>query len=251
MTARSLFIAAATLTACLPALAQSTHMMMPEGSKQIYVGLATVYGPSANGSTESRIGIVPIISAQWANGMFVNMNSVGFHMSERDDLQYGPQVRLMRSRPPSENGKSVGSRFTPEVGGFVSYSLAPGMTVSSRLMYGGSSDHRGLRVHSGASVWKQTGAHHAFGVEAGVTLANRSSLQADFSVRPGGTLPVHEVDSGWRDASVTLHWSWEFNHKTTVRAWVEEQRFLGSARASPRLATGGGTTAVAMVLYSF
>ena len=30
-----------------------------------------------------------------------------------------------------------------------------------------------------------------------------------------------------------------------------EQRFLGIARASPRLATGGGTTAVAMVLYSF
>ena len=237
-------LAAILLAANLPAVAQTGVMGMPEGSKDIVFGLATVVGPRANGSPDTVVGLAPMISVQWANGVFIHMNTVGMHLSERGDLRYGPLASYGRSRVVLADG-TTRSRFTPELGGFVEYELSRGFGVSSRLMYGGSSDRGGVRMISSASAWTAGHNHHAFGIEGIVTLANRSSLQADF-----GT-PVYQPNGGLRDVALVAHWSWELTHKSTLRAWVQEKHFLGGARSSPRLERHGGTSLVTMITWRF
>jgi MipA family protein len=249
--------AAALLLACAgaPALAEPTHMMMPEGSSEVSLALALVSSPRRIGSAENVMGVAPLISAQWANGVFINLNTVGMHLSDQSNTQYGPLISPTRSRVTkyTPSGPETKSRFTPEIGGFFNYHLAHGIGLKSRLMYGGSSDHRGVRMQLGAHLWQPVAAHHAIGIETGLTLANRSSLQADFGVTPqqAGTGRAHAVSSGLRDASVSLNWRWELNHKTTLHSWIEGQRFLGSAGASPRLEQRSGTSVVAMVIYRY
>jgi MipA family protein len=245
--------AALLVHAPLAALAQSTHMLMPEGSKDIYLSLAAVHSPRSLGSADSEFGIVPVLAAQWANGVFINNTTLGLQLSDDEDFSYGPLFAASRSRTPGADGKDGESRFRPQLGGFLFYRVSSGVSVSSRLLYGGSSDRRGLRVESMASYWQLVSAHHSIGVAAGATLANRSALQADFGVTPGeaGRFPVHAVHSGMRDASLALHWRWELTHKTALHSWVEQTRFLGSAGASPRLEQRNGTTAVTMVTWRF
>lgn len=248
---------AALLLACVaaPALAQTTHMMMPEGSSDVYLGLALVSSPRRLGSSENGLGVVPVISAQWANGAFIHMNTIGMHLSDRSNMRYGPLISPTRSRVTkyTPDGPETKTRFTPEVGGFLDYSIAHGIGLKSRLMYGGSSDHRGLRMELSAHLWKPVAPHHAIGIETGLTLTNRSSLQADFGItrQQAGTGRAHEVSSGLRDASVSLNWRWDINHKTTLHSWIEGQRFLGSAGASPRLEQRTGTRVVTMVIYHY
>lgn len=241
------WLAPCALITCVPVLAQSTHMLMPEGSKDIFVSLAAVSTPVTEGSRAREINVVPLISAQWANGVFVNMNTVGMHLSERSDMEYGPLFTPMTSRVGGNTGtdRQSKSRFTPEIGGFINYRIAHGMGISTRLMYGGSSDHRGLRWNAGAYLWTPLSAHHSVGIQSSFTLANSSSLQADFSTRE------YQAKGGMRDADVSLRWRWELNHTTTLNTWIEEQRFLGGAGRSPRLERKSGTTAAAMVTWQF
>jgi MipA family protein len=235
------------------AIAQSAPMLMPEGSKDIYLSLAAVHAPRANGSNENRLRVVPLISAELSNGVFINMNRVGMQLSEDFSLGYGPLFSPSRSRVPDTEGRDGRSRFTPEFGGFFTYRISQGLSVSSNLMYGGSSDRRGLAIHGAAAFWQQVRPHHSVGIETGLSLANRSSLQADFAVTPAqaGRLPAHEVHSGLRDASLSLHWSWELTHKTTLRTWAQRRHFLGSAGASPRIEQRAGTTVATMVSWRY
>jgi len=245
------------LLACagMPALADPTHMMMPEGSSDVFLSLAAVWSPRSIGSADNVVGVAPLISAQWANGVFINMNKVGMHLSEQSNIQYGPLISPTRSRVTTytPEGPQTKNRLTPEIGGFFNYGIARGLGLTSQLMYGGSSDHRGVRMHLGGHLWMPVASHHAMGIVTGVTLANRSALQADFGITPqqAGTGPTHEVSSGLRDAAVSLNWRWEVNHKTTLHSWIAAQRLLGSAGASPRLEQRSGTSVVTMVTYRY
>jgi len=249
--------AAALLLACAgaPVLADPTHMMMPEGSSDVYLSLAAVWSPRRLGSADNEFGVVPLISAEWANGVFINLNRIGMHLSQQSNMQYGPLISPTRSRVTTytPDGPKTKGRFTPEIGGFFNYSIAHGIGVTSQMMYGGSSDLRGMRVHLGGHFWMPVGSHHAVGIVTQASLANRSSLQADFGItaQQAGAGPTHEVRSGLRDAALSLRWRWDVNHKTTLTSWIEGHRYLGSAGASPRLEQRSGTSVVTMVTYRY
>lgn len=244
------------LATSAPALAQSTHMDMPEGSKEVTVALAAVHGPSSEGSARRETFIAPLFSVQWANGYFIHMNEVGIHLSRQPDLNYGVVAVPTFSRATNLPGAGAQSKrkFTPEVGGFISYRVAHGVTVNSNLLYGGSSDHRGLRLRFGAQGWLPVAEHHSIGVHATVSLANRSSLQADFAVSPeqaGGMLRAHEVSGGVRSTSLSGRWSWQVSHKYTLNSALEWRRLHGSAAASPRIDQVHGMAVTTMLLYGF
>jgi outer membrane protein len=239
-----------------PALAQSTHMDMPEGSKEIKIALAAVHGPSSEGSALRETFVAPLFSVQWANGYFINMNQVGVHLSRQPNLEYGviavPGFARATSLPGS--GAQSKRKFTPELGGFMNYRVAHGLSVNSNLLYGGSSDHRGLRLRLGGQAWLPLAEHHSVGVQAAALLANRSSLQADFAVLPeqaGPALREHAVSGGLRSTSLGGQWSWQVSHKYTLNSSLEWRRLHGSAAASPRVAQADGMALTTILIYGF
>lgn len=244
------------LAVSAPALAQSTHMDMPEGSKEIKVALAAVHGPSSEGSARRETFVAPLFSVQWANGYFINMNQFGMHLSHHPNLEYGVVAVPTFSRATNLPGAGAQAKrkFTPELGGFMHYRLAHGMTLNSNLLYGGSSDHRGLRLGLGAQAWLPVGEHHSVGLQASMLLANRSSLQANFAVSPEqarGALHAHEVSGGVHNTALSARWSWQVSHKYTLNSSLEWRRLHGSAAASPRVAQVNGTAVTTMLIYGF
>ncbi len=250
-------LAVATLLALsAPALAQSTHMDMPEGSKEIQLALAAGNGPRSEGSAQRTNFVAPLFSVQWANGFFIRMNEFGVHLSEHPNLQYGVIAVPTFSRATTLPGDGEPSkrRFTPEVGGFLNYHLAHGVNLNAGLLYGGSIDHRGLRMRIGAQFWMPVSAHHSLGVVTSVVMANRSALHANFAVAPEqarAALPVHEVSGGLHNSTIGGRWRWELAHKYTLMSSVDWRRLHGSAAASPRVQQAGALTVSTMVIYSF
>lgn len=223
----------ALLFTILPCAAQSSVFLMPEGSKEIVYGVATFYGPRDSGSKVKQFGARPVIYAEWSNGVFIDMNTIGIELSDQPDLRYGVVWTLLNRN----------------VGGFVRYGITRGLAVSSRLSIGESPNHRGMSARTGLSYWTWPLPHHAVGMDLDVSLANRASLQSEFG--DIAKWPAYQARSGMRDATLSLRWNWELTNKTTVRTWVQEQRFLSGVRSSPRLERPSGTTLGTMILWRY
>lgn len=249
-------VVVAMLASCTSALAQSSITHMPEGSKEIKIALAAVNGPRSEGSAQRSTFIAPLFSVQWSNGVFVDMNEIGMRLSDHPSLKYGVVAVPTFSRAttlPGE-GEPAKRRFTPEVGGYLNYQLAHGINLTSGLLYGGSIDHRGLRLRFGAQFWTPVAEHHFVGVMGSLVLANRSALQANYAVSPEQAragLPAHAVGSGLHRTSIGAQWRWDLNHKYTLASALDWGRLHGSAAASPRVQQAGGLTMSSMIIYGF
>jgi outer membrane protein len=233
---------AAALALCAPAMAQSPRTHMPEGSKEIRVALAAFNGPRSQGSAQRQTLVLPLISVQWSNGLFINMNQFGMRLSEDPTIDYGVVAVPAFSRV----GADAERRLTPEVGGYCNYLVAHGMSLSSGLMYGGSSDHRGLRLRLGAQFWMPVAEHHSLGLVSSLALANRSALQANYAVAQ-----KYEVGGGLHSSAIGGHWRWDLNHKYTLASSLQWRRLHGSAAASPRVEKANAVVAAVALHYGF
>lgn len=233
---------AAALAWCTPAMAQAPHTHMPEGSKEVKVALAAFNAPRSEGSAQRQSLVVPLFSVQWSNGYFMRMNEFGMRLSDDPTLDYGLVAIPAFSRASGDSGL----RFTPEVGGFLNYLLAHGMTLTSGLTYGGSSDHRGLRLRLGAQFWMPVAEHHTLGLVSELALANRSALQAKYAVAQ-----VYEVSGGLHSSAIGGHWRWDLNHKYTLASSLEWRSLHGSAAASPRVEKANAVAAAVILHYGF
>ncbi len=248
--------ALAVLALNAPCAAQTTHMNMPEGSKDVYLSLAMGNTWESEGASERRTFAVPLISAQFANGVFIDMNTIGMHLSDSPVMPWGVQFSPTTSRVTTRTAAGFESkrRFTPEVGAYLNYQVAHELFLSSGLMYGGSSDHRGLRLRFGASSWMPVAEHHSLGIDLQVRLANRSALQADFAVtdvQAGPGIALYEVRSGVRDSGISAGWHWQMANKYSLRTMLRYERLHGSAAASPRIERTAGVTALSVLTYRY
>lgn len=228
------------LLCAAPAMAQ-THMMMPEGSKDIYLSLGAVYGPRNEGGKDYDLSGGPLISVQWANGIFIDMNTVGMYLQRSLSVSYGPMLTpsFTRVLVPTAGGSVSKKRFTPEVGGFFNYHIAHGLNLNTNLMYGGSYDRRGLRLNVGIHAGMPVTAHHSIGASATVSLANRSALESNYAVTPEQAalsgLPEFEVGGGIRKTYLGANWRWEISNKYALSTFLRREQLHGSAAASPRM----------------
>ncbi|QYF95629.1 MipA/OmpV family protein [Massilia sp. PAMC28688] len=231
-------------------------MNMPEGSKDVYLSLGVANSPTAEGSAQRETYVAPLIAAQFANGVFIDMNTVGIRLSRQPEVQYGLQVAptVSRVRVRTERGSERRRKITPEAGAFVRYNVIQGVNVRASLMYGGSIDHRGLRLRLGSTAGMPIAEHHNIGIDMEATYANRSALQADFAVPPGQVeagVPLYAVRSGLRDVQIGPYWSWQLSTKYTLTTLLRHGRLHGSAAASPRTVRPGAVTALTMLTYQF
>lgn len=251
----------ALLAACVSSSAHgqshTTIMGMPEGSRDVTVSLAAVSTPRDEGGRERTRFVVPLIAVQWANGVFIDMNLLGIHLSDQPGLQYGPAVRPVRiARSTVAGGARISrSRLAIERGGFLNYVIAHGVGLYARVMQGGSYDGRGLTGTFGTLLSVPLAPHHGIGMFTQMTVSNRSSLQESFGVTAQQAalegLAEHGVAAGVRNLNTTLFWRWELSRTYSLTTQMEYQTLRGSAAASPRVERAGALTALAMLSYRF
>lgn len=182
-----LFLAIAGACSTVAAQTPATNPM-PDGSRDMYIGVGAQVVPRYDGAGDHRTVPLPVVQIQWSNGIFVSGPSLGWHLSQSPSMEFGPMLTLAPRR--DEDGLSYGAGgvndgsgsriglantrpggFTPLArgfeaddgnrlrnmdvikrrvlgGAFFNYYLSPKLRLTNTLSYGSGRDHNGARLHT-------------------------------------------------------------------------------------------------------
>ncbi|OFA02060.1 MipA/OmpV family protein [Duganella sp. HH101] len=226
------------LAACGPALADSTtELMMPDGSKDMYAGVAfTTKTAAAEG--ESRPVIVrPLFQVQWSNGVFASANGVlGMHLSRTAGMEYGPLIFASNSRNPGDSWRLRGTRAingSADVGGFYNYYLGYESRVTANLIYDTSA--RGWRSQIGLQkTLSELAPHHTVTLSAGVSLASDPVMRELYEVSTAaGGVRDYRPSGGVTAVNAGVNWNWALSSKWLISSSVTGTRLGNGPAAAP------------------
>jgi outer membrane scaffolding protein for murein synthesis (MipA/OmpV family) len=241
------------LFACACAYGQSATTYMPEGTTDVDVGVAAALVPRAEGRGAERFVVVPIISAQWSNGVFAAPGEVGMHLSRHPRWDFGPLLSY-GTRPQRADDKNSGGGWGAEAGGFLTYQVAHGLALSSRLLYGGGADRHGVRLTASANAGFELSSHQDVGFGLGFTAVNASYMDSYFGVarsrsQPG--LPEYRAGAGMKNLFARARWNVELSSRYAVSTGVTVSRLAGAAADSPLVASPHNASLYTALSYHF
>jgi outer membrane protein len=252
-----LSLAAACGAACAETPANNP---MPDGSRDLYIGLGVIAAPDFMGAQDKRTSALPLIQAEWSNGVFIAGYSAGWHLSQRAGLEYGPLLALDGGRDqdgPHRAGDAAGSmglvrleQPEPDLTGmrdvkarlqggfFVNHYVAPSVRLTSSVLVGAGNERNGAVMNLGlqyaAADWSP---HHKLFFSAGMNLVNRRYNEAFFGVTEdeavaSGHAP-YAPRGGLRDIYVGSGWNWALSPSWMVVSAARLSRLRGDASHSP------------------
>jgi outer membrane protein len=261
-------LAISLAVACTAVGAQTpANNPMPDGSRDLYVGLGVVSEPAYLGGGARRVRALPLLQLEWSNGIFISGTSVGMHLSHQPALEYGPLLALQARRTESGAGPGAGGVTTAipgmihpsttraagsgdalagmdniqarlQGGVFVNYFVTPKLRLTNSVLYGAGKWHDGLvwnlgLQHTAADIT----SHHRFTVGAGLTMVNDSYNSSYYGVSPAeaarsGYLP-YRASSGVQNVYVSGGWNWALSPSWILASGARVTRLQGDARHSP------------------
>ena len=252
MRVRAAPVVLALLVAAAGARAQSTMMMMPEGSKDLYVGVVLADVASNEGSASRRLVAVPTASGLWSNGVFARIGAVGWDVTDDPTMDYGPIVTYgIRSKRSDDAGHE--SSLDIEGGGFWNFMFTREVQFGSQLLYGGGADSQGLQLKLGADVSYRLGSHDSLTLSPGITLADGSFMRSTYGVDASQArldgVPAYDAKAGVRNLHLDIDWNSELSTKFTLDTGVSLSRLVGSAAHSPLIAQRNDATLFLALTY--
>ena len=252
LTMRRQALLALALLAAASARAQSTMMMMPQGSKDLYVGAVLADVSTSEGSHSRELVAVPTASGLWSNGVFARIGAVGWDVTDDPTMDYGPLLTYgIRSKRSDDAGHE--SRWDLQGGAFWSFMFAREIQFGSQLLYGGGADNGGLQLKLGADVSYRLGAHDSLTLSPGLTLADASFMRSTYGISAAqgaiDGLPAYDAKAGLRDLHLDIDWNSELNTKFTLDTGVSLSRLMGSAAHSPLIAQRADATLFLALTY--
>jgi outer membrane scaffolding protein for murein synthesis (MipA/OmpV family) len=278
----------ALATACSAAHAQTPAINpMPDGSRDMYVGLGAQSMPRYEGAESRKTRALPVLQVEWSNGIFVSGMTAGMHLSNRPGFEAGPLLAIQPGRDDGGRSAGVGGvdsladqsfvllpgRVMPKTsdnrlsgmdeihtrllgGGFFNYYLAPQWRLTSSALWGAGNDRHGAIAELGVQrLALDLAPHHSLSMSAGVSLVNRDYNQAFFGVnfseatRSGNS--QYDAAGGLKDVHVAARWNWALSPGWLVTTHVQAQRLLGSAKDSPLVERPTNLTVSTALAYRF
>ena len=276
----ALALAAVTSTACAQTPATNP---MPDGSRDMYVGLGVLSEARYQGASETERKALPVLQVQLSNGLFVSGMRAGVHLGRSPRFEFGPLLEWQRGRDAGGEGAQLGglggARFglvsTPppaisdnplagmavihgrvQGGGFFNYYPAPAWRLTSSLLYGAGNARDGMKLELGVQrLALEPGAHHRIALDAGLSFADRRYNMAFFGVSEddsyGSGLPVFEAGGGLKDAHFGARWNWVWSPSWMLTSSLQATRLLGSTRLSPLVERPTNLTVSTAIAYRF
>ena len=266
------FLALSLFSVCGAAFAQSPAAnLMPDGSRDMYVGLGVVSSPEFPGARERRTRAQPLLQMEWSSGIFVSGLSAGMHLSRRDGLEFGPLLSLHIGRDRDGNGSTAGGVTEPlpglagpndlleqnvrrapvaglagmheikarlQGGAFLNYYVAPSLRVTSSLLYGAGNGRDGLVLNLGLQrIAAELSLRQRVSLSGGLNVVNRAYNASFFGVSgdesSASGYASYAPGGGIRDVYVGAGWNWALSPAWIVSSGARVSRLLGEARNSP------------------
>jgi outer membrane scaffolding protein for murein synthesis (MipA/OmpV family) len=261
---------------------------MPDGSRDMYVGLGVQSAPRWDGTGSRKVSALPVLQVQWSNGLFISGMSAGMHLSDRPTFEYGPLLAVQPGRDRTGTGQTfdgIGSAGTTLIGPvpdpidkrnsrgtdldgmdkigarlqggvFANYYLTPNWRLTSSLLYGAGNDHDGARLDLGVQrLAVELGGNHRVSLSAGVTAVNRNYNQTYFGVTLKeaslSRFSYYEAGGGLQDAHVGVRWNWAWSPSWMLTSNLQAKRLLGSAANSPLVERSTNLTVSTAIAYRF
>jgi outer membrane scaffolding protein for murein synthesis (MipA/OmpV family) len=281
-----LFLALSTACGMTWAQTPATNPM-PDGSRDMYVGLGVQSAPRWDGTGSRKVSALPVLQVQWSNGLFISGMSAGLHLSESPTFEYGPLLAVQPGRSESGTGRTfdgigststligpvpnpidkrsapatglggmdkIGARLTGGV--FANYYLTPQWRLTSSVLYGAGNDHDGARLDLGVQrLAVELGTQHHVALSAGVTVVNRNYNQTYFGVTldeaSRSRFSYYEAGGGLQDAHVGVRWNWAWSPSWMLTSNLQAKRLLGNAAQSPLVERSTNLTVSTAIAYRF
>jgi outer membrane protein len=277
-------LALALAGTCSAASAQTPAINpMPDGSRDMFVGLGAQSAPRYEGAQRRKVSALPVLQVQWSNGIFISGMSAGMHLSSQPSVEFGPLLAVQPGRTatgtasgldgigstslqPLEGGKGISDDQTTlagmdEIGtrllggGFFNYYLSPQWRLTSSALWGAGNERKGGKIDLGVQrLASQFGAHR-LSLSAGLTLVNRAYNQAWFGVTPfeafqsGHT--AYTPAGGLKDVRLGARWNWALSPSWLLTSNVQATRLMGSAKNSPLAERPTNLTVSTAIAYRF
>lgn len=257
--------------------------LMPDGSRDMYLGLGAVAQPRYEGSKDARVSALPVLQMQWSNGIFVAGMSAGMHLSEQTGQEFGPLLTVEGGRSlsgssrgiscprcdanpgiigpvaPATTNKLAGmDDINPRVllGGFYNVQVASKLRLTNNLMFGAGNQRQGLRWNSDLAYSLDDFAfHHKLTFSLGMSMVNQAYNQAFFGVSHAESLRsfnrLYTASAGLKDVHADVHWNWALSSSWLISSAINVSHLNGSAAASPLVEKANSVTVSSALAYRF
>lgn len=262
--------------------------LMPDGSRDLYLGLGAVSAPRYEGASERKLSAWPVLQFEWSNGVFISGASAGMHLSSAPSIEYGPLLALQPRRDDRGSASGIGGidsatraglnappvttqRATRsgsglagmdvidarlQAGAFFNMNLSPHLRWTNKLLVGSGNARKGATWSVGLQhIGADLAAHHTLALSAGLTLANRQYAQAFFGVSEAEAersgYPQYQASAGVKDIHLDARWNWALAPAWIVTSNLQATRLAGSAKHSPLVQRPTNLTVSTALAYRF
>lgn len=211
--------------------------MMPDGSRDMYLGAGLVTGNAAQAGETRPVLLRPLLQVEWSNGIFVSSGGVaGLHLSQTAGVEYGPLLVSTNSRDPNDSYRLRGSNSISgslDAGGFFNYYLGDDARLRTSVVYDTSA--HGFRGETGVQKsWTGLAPHHTLSLFASVALASDPVMRERYEVhRDRGGVRDYRPDGGLAALSVGANWNWALSSKWLLTSGVTASRLGTQPAGSP------------------
>ncbi len=257
---------------------------MPDGSRDMYVGLGLQSAPRYEGSGSRKVSALPVLQVEWSNGIFISGMSAGMHLSASPTVEYGPLLAVLPGRDESGTGLEAGgvgvtliNTMVPgeramapngrlagmdeisarlQAGAFYNVYLNPQWRLTSSLLAGAGQDRDGVRLDLGVQrLAAVLGERHRVSVAAGVGIVNAHYNESYFGVTAEEAVrsrfPAYRPGGGVQDVHVGARWNWVLSPSWMLTSNLQAKRLLGDARLSPLTERSTNLTVSTAIAYRF
>lgn len=260
---------------------------MPDGSRDMYVGVGIQSAPRYDGTGSRKISALPVLQVQWSNGVFISGMSAGMHLSDSPTFEYGPLLAVLPGRDDSGSGNVVDGvganlisnsfkdavakaqlqgtgRLTGmdeigvrlQAGAFANYYVSPQWRLTGSVLAGAGNDRDGARLDLGVQrLAAALGERHHVALSAGVSVVNRHYNETYFGVTAVESLRsrfgYYEAGGGVQDVHLGLRWNWTLSPAWMLTTNLQAKRLLGSAAHSPLVERSTNATVSTAIGYRF
>jgi outer membrane scaffolding protein for murein synthesis (MipA/OmpV family) len=261
---------------------------MPDGSRDMYVGLGVQSAPRWDGTGSRKVSALPVLQIEWSNGLFISGMSAGMHLSNNPTFEYGPLVAVQPGRDDTGTGRTIDGASTwgttligpvPDPidkrskgvtgldgmdrigarlqgGAFANYYLTPQWRLTGSVLYGAGNDHDGARLDLGVQrLAFELGSEHRVSVSGGVAIVNRNYNQTYFGVSVAeaarSRFAHYEAGGGLQDAHVGVRWNWALSPSWMLTSNLQVKGLLGNAAKSPLVERSTNLTVSTAFAYRF
>lgn len=239
--------------------------LMPDGSRDMYIGLGASVQPRYEGADDTRTRALPLLQVEFSNGVFLSGMQAGWHLSQRPGLEYGPLIGVHPGRDERGTGGKIGGvseGLSPPLvagtdkslssnrlaglgdidahltaGGFVNWYLRPDLRFNNTLQYGAGGNGLVWEASLQKLVAGSLDSPHRVSLSLGFSAVNRHYNDTFFGVSKQSAIVTgladYRPDAGVKDVFIGARWNWALSPSWIVTSSARVSRLSGDARKSP------------------